>query len=193
MLKRLIITGLTIVCALSFTIPTSAHAAQNTHTVQKGESLYKIAMKYGVSAHQLQVMNDKQGSMIYPGETLKLPVVPSESEKDLLARLVEAEAKGESYAGKVAVATVVLNRVESDSFPDSLYGVIYDGIQFSPVLNGTINEPAGQESKRAVQEALAYQGYDNESLFFYNPSKASSDYLSSQEVTTVIGNHVFLR
>ncbi|MGI8316328.1 cell wall hydrolase [Halobacillus mangrovi] len=193
MLKRLLITGLTIACALSFSTPAHAHAQQNVHTVQKGESLYKIANKYGISAQQLQAVNDKNSTMIYPGETLELPVMLDESEKDLLARLVEAEAKGESYAGKVAVATVVLNRVESDRFPDTLYNVIYDGIQFSPVLNGTINNPASQESKKAVQEALNYQGFDRESLFFYNPGKASSDYLSNQEVTTVIGNHVFLR
>ena len=120
-------------------------------------------------------------------------MAPNAYEKDLLSRLVEAESKGESYAGKVAVATVVLNRVESDLFPDSLHGVIYDGIQFSPVLNGTIEQPASEESKRAVDEALVYQGYDRDSLFFYNPDKAQSDYLSRKEVTTVIGDHVFMK
>ncbi len=176
---------------LSFPSESSAHA--NMHTVQKGESLYKIANEYGISYQQLQAVNDKNNEAIYPGEQLKLPVVPSAYEKDLLSRLVEAEAKGESYAGKVAVATVVLNRVESDLFPDSVYGVIHDGYQFSPVLNGTINQKASAESKKAVSEAFAYQGYDRDSLFFYNPDKAQSDYLSSKEVTTVIGDHVFLR
>ncbi|MCA0988415.1 cell wall hydrolase [Guptibacillus algicola] len=193
MFKKMWISGIAATCVLAFSLPTQSSAEENTHTVQKGESLYKIATNYGVPAKQLQAMNNKSHHEIQPGEELELPVVASDYEKDLLARLVEAEAEGESYAGKVAVATVVLNRVQSDEFPDSLHGVIHDGIQFSPVLNGTINQPAGDESKRAVNEALAYQGYDKESLFFYNPDKAQSSYLEGKEVTTIIGNHVFLR
>ncbi|WP_270180972.1 cell wall hydrolase [Alkalihalobacillus sp. CinArs1] len=193
MFKKMWISGIAATCVLAFSLPTQSSAEENTHTVQKGESLYKIATNYGVPAKQLQAMNDKSTHEIHPGEELELPVVPSDYETDLLARLVEAEAKGESYAGKVAVATVVLNRVQSDEFPDTLHGVIHDGIQFSPVLNGTIKQSAGDESKRAVKEALAYQGYDRESLFFYNPDKAQSSYLEGKEVTTVIGNHVFLR
>ncbi|WP_254434156.1 cell wall hydrolase [Halobacillus sp. Marseille-Q1614] len=193
MFKKVWMAGMAAFCALAFSFPMQSSAHANTHTVQEGESIYNIAMKYGLPAKQVQAMNDKTDAMIYPGEQLKLPAVLSESEKDLLARLVEAEAKGESYAGKVAVATVVLNRVESDIYPDTVKGVIYDGIQFSPVLNGSINNPAGDESKRAVNEALAYQGYDNESLYFYNPDKAQSSYLENKEVTTVIGDHVFLR
>ncbi|MBN8208139.1 cell wall hydrolase [Bacillus sp. NTK071] len=193
MFKKISMLGIAAFCVLSFSLPTQSSAEDQTHTVQKDESIYKIAMKYGVPAKQVQAMNNKNNAEITPGEELQLPVVPSEYEKDLLSRLVEAEAKGESYAGKVAVATVVLNRVESDRFPDSLHGVIHDGIQFSPVLNGTIKQPASSESVKAVQEALAYQGYDRESLYFYNPDKAQSSYLSNKEVTTEIGNHVFLR
>ncbi|MFD2923375.1 cell wall hydrolase [Halobacillus naozhouensis] len=189
--KQMMIAAITIACSLTFS--SQVFAQNNAHTVQKGESLYIIANQYGISIDQLKAMNNIEKNEIYSGEQLKLPVTPDESGKDLLARLVEAEAKGESYAGKVAVATVVLNRVSSDQYPDSIYGVIYDGYQFSPVLNGTINQPASEESKRAVEEALNYQGYDNESLFFYNPDKATSEFLSDQEVTTVIGNHVFLR
>ncbi|WP_347550142.1 cell wall hydrolase [Pseudalkalibacillus hwajinpoensis] len=193
MFKKMVMTGVGVFCVLAFSFPTQGSANNDTHTVQKGESLYKIATKYDVPTEQVKAMNNKSSVEIHPGEQLQLPVVPSKYEKDLLARLVEAEAKGESYAGKVAVATVVLNRVESDIFPDSIHGVIHEGIQFSPVLNGTIDQPAGEESKRAVQEALAYQGYDRESLYFYNPDKAQSSYLSSKEVTTIIDNHVFLR
>ncbi|WP_235001576.1 cell wall hydrolase [Halobacillus sp. Marseille-P3879] len=194
MLKKMSMSVLTAVCLIAFSFPAQSSAQAKTYTVQEGDSFYTIAKQIGVSADQLQAMNDRANSEeVYPGEVLKLPVVPSASEKDLLNRLVEAEAKGESYAGKVAVATVVLNRVESDRFPDSIYNVIHDGYQFSPVLNGSINEPASQESKDAVEEAVNYQGYDRDSIFFYNPDKAESSYLSSQEETTVIGNHVFLK
>ncbi|RBN36035.1 peptidoglycan-binding protein, partial [Priestia megaterium] len=68
---------------------------------------------------------------INANETLTIPNSISESDKELLARLVQAEAKGEPYAGKVAVATVVLNRVDSDSFPNSIHDVIYQGTQFT--------------------------------------------------------------
>ena len=79
-----------------------------------------------------------------------LAVSISEEEKDLFARLVEAEAKGESYEGKVAVATVVLNRVDSPEFPNSITGVINEVVgkayAFSPVQNGEINKPASDEA-----------------------------------------------
>nr|WP_188376830.1 cell wall hydrolase [Halobacillus andaensis] len=185
--------GIAAFCALAFSFPTQSFAHGDTHTVQEGDSLYMIAKEYGVSAKQVQDINDKSNAEIQAGEELQLPDGASEYEKDLLARLIEAEAEGESYEGKVAVATVVLNRVESDRFPDTIHNVIHDGYQFSPVLNGSINQPASEESKRAVNEAFAYQGYDQGSLFFYNPDKADSSYLESQEVTTIIGNHVFLR
>jgi len=82
----------------------------------------------------------------------------SEKEKDLLARLVSVEAKGEPYAGKVAVATVVLNRVAHNDFPDTVTDVIYQktshgSYAFTPVQNGMINQSADAESKKAVNEA----------------------------------------
>ncbi|WP_328515433.1 cell wall hydrolase [Halobacillus yeomjeoni] len=191
MLKRMIVVGLMFLCALAFTGPVQAEEGLNTHEVKQGDTLYKIGMKYGVSVQQIQAMNDMYGTMIYPGQELILPVTLEEWEEDLLARLVEAEAKGESYAGKVAVATVVLNRVESPLFPDSLYGVIYQSRQFEPVDNGHINDPASHTSRQAVEEALSFQGFDGGSLFFYNPDKVSSAYHNDREVTVVIGNHVF--
>ncbi|WP_139376806.1 cell wall hydrolase [Halobacillus salinus] len=191
-MKKLLVSVVTLASLIGAATPVSADQPAK-HTVQKGDSLYEIANDYGISSHQLMAINNKRSHTIYPGETVELPVMPNANEKDLLSRLVEAEAKGESYAGKVAVATVVLNRVESELFPDSLRGVILQEYQFTPVSNGQINKPASQESKAAVEEALDYQGYDNESLFFYNPDKAYSAYLSAKEVTTVIGDHVFLR
>ncbi|WP_255437474.1 cell wall hydrolase [Thalassobacillus sp. CUG 92003] len=190
--KKFFATVIMAAAVFVLTVKVDAASAQ-THTVQKGDTLYKIGLHHGVSVAQLKAVNNKNGSLIMPGEQLTIPSAPTNAEKNLVARLVEAEAKGESYAGKVAVATVVFNRVESDDFPDSIHGVIYDGRQFSPVLNGTINQPASQASKDAVEEAIAYQGMDNGSLFFYNPDKVSNAYLSGKEVTVVIGNHRFAR
>ncbi|WP_102347734.1 cell wall hydrolase [Bacillus sp. Marseille-P3661] len=118
------------------------------------------------------------------------PTISSE-EKKLLARLVHAEAEGEPYAGKVAVATVVLNRVEHKQFPDTIKEVIYEKNAFAPVKNGSINEPADQEALEAVQDALTKQERNKEVVYFYNPETATSDWIFEREVIKKIGNHVF--
>ncbi|MEW5920001.1 MAG: cell wall hydrolase [Bacillota bacterium] len=115
---------------------------------------------------------------------------------DLLARLVQAEAGGEPYKGKVAVAASVLNRVESDRYPSTIPGVIYQvayGYQYCPVRNGTINRPAGDEARRAVQEALQGNDPTGGALSFYNPAKATNAWIRTQPVHTRIGNHLFVR
>ncbi|KUP06931.1 peptidoglycan-binding protein [Bacillus coahuilensis m2-6] len=167
--------------------------ASTTHKVKTGETYYKIASTYGVSVHELMNSNGASSTLIYPGQSIKIPSTITSSEKDLVARLVEAEAKGESYAGKVAVATVILNRVDSSLFPNTITGVIYQNGQFTPVQNGKINESASADSKRAVSEALAYRGQGSGSLYFYNPDKTTNRWLRSKQVTVVIGNHVFAK
>ncbi|OIK13695.1 hypothetical protein BIV60_13575 [Bacillus sp. MUM 116] len=113
-------------------------------------------------------------------------------EKDLLARLVRAEAQDEPFNGKVAVACVVLNRMESKKFPGSIRGVIYARGQFQPVLNGEINKPADNESIKAVNEALSSKrNLVGKSLFFYNPQIAQSRWLDTRSTTLIIGRHVF--
>lgn len=178
----------------AFFLGSHAYAA-TTHTVKHGETLWNIAKQYGVPLKQLQKQNGKYTNVLFSGETLVIPKATiSASEKDLLARLVHAEAKGEPYAGKVAVATVVLNRVDH---PDTIRAVIYERsgghYAFTPVQNGTIHEPADREAYQAVEEALAFRGLGNGSLYFYNPKTAKSNWLRSKQVTVVIGNHVFAK
>jgi len=171
--------------------------ASGYYTVQAGDSLYKIGQKFGVPYQLLQKINRLQGTLIYPGQKLKIPPTISSEDMDLLARLVSAEAIGEPYAGKVAVATVVLNRLDHPDFPNTIKEVIYqiDGghYAFTPVANGRINRPADGESKKAVKEALAFRGQGNGSLYFYNPKTAKSKWILSREVTVRIGNHVFAK
>ncbi|WP_394234048.1 cell wall hydrolase [Niallia oryzisoli] len=130
-------------------------------------------------------------------ETVEPAISLSNEEKDYFARLVEAEAKGESYEGKVAVATVVLNRVESPEFPDTVTNVINqvvgDAYAFSPVQNGAINKPASEESVRAVEEALTRNDRLQDSIYFYNPEIATDTWIRSREVVQTIGNHVFAK
>ncbi|MFZ7825017.1 cell wall hydrolase [Priestia sp. 40] len=191
MFKKLAIIG--ALAIPMFGMNHGANAAETTHRVKSGETLYKIGAEYGVTVKQLKEANHKSTDSINANETLTIPNSISESDKDLLARLVQAEAKGEPYAGKVAVATVVLNRVDSDSFPDSIHDVIYQGTQFTPVQNGEINKAADAEAKKAVNEALAFRGQGKGSLFFFNPDKTSNQWLRQKQVTITIGNHVFAK
>ena len=109
----------------------------------------------------------------------------------LLSKLVYAEARGESYKGQVAVAAVVLNRVESSSFPNTISGVIYQSGAFSCVSNGSINNTPDSTAIRAALDAL--NGWDPTGgcLYYYNPSATSDEWIRTRTVKTVIGNHYF--
>lgn len=194
-LIKMMITILALFSLIGFT--TKQTEAASVYTVKSGDSLYKIGQTNGVPVQIIQSMNHLNSNMIYPGQKLTLPDSLSSNDKDLLARLVTAEAKGEPYAGKVAVATVVLNRVDNSNFPSSIRDVIYQiengHYAFSPVANGEINKPADADSKKAVQEALSFRGQGNGSLYFYNPKTSTSKWIFSRQVTVKIGNHVFAK
>ncbi|MBD3859591.1 cell wall hydrolase [Bacillus sp. 28A-2] len=115
----------------------------------------------------------------------------SNEEMDLLSRLVHAEAKGESYAGKKAVASVVLNRVEHRSFPDSVKGVIYQRNAFQPVSNGSIHDQADQDSVKAVKEVVKERDRTTKAIYFYNPKTATDNWIRSRKIVERIGRHVF--
>ena len=109
----------------------------------------------------------------------------------LLSKLVYAEARGESYKGQVAVAAVVLNRVASASFPNTISGVIYQSGAFSCVSNGSINNTPDTSAIRAARDAL--NGWDPTGgcLYYYNPRATSDQWIRTRVVKTVIGNHRF--
>lgn len=110
---------------------------------------------------------------------------------DLLARVVYGEARGESYVGQVAVAAVVLNRVESASFPNTIAGVVYQAGAFDCVADGQINLTPDDTAVKAAQDAL--NGWDPTygCLFYYNPRTATSAWMLSRPVKLVIGQHNF--
>ncbi|MDQ0229492.1 cell wall hydrolase [Metabacillus malikii] len=195
-LKLVAVSTLVLSFMTMSVLPTKTSAA-TTHQVQSGETFWLIGKQHGVPAEKLMEMNKKATPLLYVGERLTIPNSITPAEKDLLARLVHAEAKGEPYAGKVAVATVVLNRVDSKLFPNNVKDVIYQKDQgyyaFTPVQNGTINQKADALAKEAVQEALAYRGMGNGSLYFYNPKTAKSTWITSRETTVTIGNHRFAK
>lgn len=109
----------------------------------------------------------------------------------LLAKLVYAEARGEPYKGQVAVAAVVLNRVKSASFPNTISGVIYQRNAFTCVNNGSINNTPDSSCIRAALDAL--NGWDPTGgcLYYYNAKTATDNWIRSRTIKTVIGRHSF--
>lgn len=115
------------------------------------------------------------------------------SNANLLAHLVYSEARGEPYAGQVAVAAVVLNRVKSSSFPNTVAGVIYQSGAFTPVQNGQINLEPNDTARKAAQDAL--NGWDPSygSIYYFNPSTATSKWIWSRTLVVTIGKHRFCK
>ena len=109
----------------------------------------------------------------------------------LLAKCVHAEARGESYTGQVAVAAVILNRVKSASFPNTIAGVVYQPYAFTAVADGQINLEPNQTAYNAARDAL--NGWDPTygALYYYNPATATSKWIWSRKTTVTIGKHVF--
>lgn len=117
----------------------------------------------------------------------------SNSNLNLLSRLVYSEARGETYTGQVAVAAVVLNRVKSSSFPNTISGVIYERGAFDAVSDGQINLTPDATAKKAAQDAL--NGWDPSygAIYYFNPNTATSAWIWSRPMTVTIGNHRFCK
>ncbi len=111
----------------------------------------------------------------------------------LLARVVYGEARGETYTGKVAVAAVVLNRVESSKFPNSMAKVVYQPGAFSIVDDGQINLSPDQEALKAARDAINGWDPSGGALFYYNPAKTTNKWIKSRPVIVTIGEHVFCK
>lgn len=110
---------------------------------------------------------------------------------ELLARIISAEARGETYLGQVAVGAVVLNRIEHPSFPDTLSGVVYQNGAFSCLYDGQFYEPITDSAYSAARDAL--NGFDPSggAIYYYNPSTATNKWITNRPVITTIGRHVF--
>lgn len=213
-MKKLI-TSVGAALAIMFAGATSSFA----YTVKQGDTLNGIARAHNTSlksvidanpqipnpnrifigqnvnvSGQVQTSNTTQSEKpIYSAQPISGAISLSDNEKDVLARTIRAESESEPYSGKVAVGTVVLNRVLSDQFPDTVQSVVYQKGQFDVVSNGAINKPADSDSKRAAVDAISFvnSGQSKGALFFYNPRTSSSHWLDSKSTVTVIGNHVF--
>ena len=142
---------------------------------QKDNGIYVSGAVGGVTASALGIyMSEQESNDLY-----------------LLAKCIHAEARGESYIGQVAVGAVILNRVASPDFPDTIYGVIYQPWAFTAVHDGQINLEPEASAYQAATDAL--NGWDPTygSLYYYNPSTATSSWIFNRQTVTVIGKHIF--
>ena len=115
------------------------------------------------------------------------------SNVNLLARAIYGEARGEPYTGQVAVGAVILNRVKSSKFPNTISGVIYQSGAFDAVSDGQINLNPDSTAKKAAQDAL--NGWDPSygAIYYFNPSTATNKWIWSRPLTVTIGKHRFCK
>ena len=115
----------------------------------------------------------------------------SDADIELLAKVISAEARGESYEGQVAVGAVILNRVAHPSFPDSLSGVVYQKGAFSCVNDSNWYQAVAESSKRAARDALNGWDPSGGAIYYFNPAKTNDSFMHSRTVIKTIGSHKF--
>ena len=142
---------------------------------------------------KINLSNNKIQNIVLPASKIKY-----EYENDhiyWLSRIINAESESEPFKGKVAVGNVVLNRVKSLEFPNSIYGVIFDkkyGVQFEPTINGSIYNTPTHQSVSAAKRALNGENNIGSCLYFLNPKIASSFWIvNNRQYYTTISNHDF--
>lgn len=146
----------------------------------------------------VQWRSDLNGFNVSSGDTRRLKSgaqVYNADEVFWLARIISSEARGEPMKGKIAVGNVILNRVRSSAFPNTIYGVIFDrkyGTQFSPVANGTIYNTPTVDSIIAAKMCLEGYSLSGDILYFVNPKKAPNSWISrNRSYAFTVGNHAF--
>ncbi len=198
MIKKMFIVGASFLMLSIGVKP--ANAAVYNHDIKYGESLYIIATNNGITVNELKQANGIQNDLIYAGNKLAIPTAVSSAapavnsrDMDLLARLITAEAGAEPFEGKVAVASVILNRINDGRFPVTITGNIFKPHEFESVSNGLIwdLQPSG-DAYKAAEGAL--EGWDPTygAKYFYNPAKVKGpSWIWTRTVINRIGNHVF--
>ncbi len=188
-----------------FNTPAKVHASSNMIRVAQAkltEMGYYDSLIDGVlSANTKQALTNfqKDQNILETGElnsvTLTALGVSSDEQANsdlyLLAKLIYSEARGEIYTGQVAVGAVVLNRVDDAGFPNTLQGVIYQPWAFTALHDGQFNLEPNATAYQAAQDAISGWDPSYGSLYYYNPTTATSSWIFTRTTVVVIGNHVF--
>ncbi len=128
-------------------------------------------------------------------EPTETPQSDGQSSKEadiwLIAKVINGESRGESYLGQVAVGAVIMNRVKSPAFPNTIYGVIFQAGAFDAIRDGQFDLTPLESCVNAARDA--YNGWDpvDGAVFYWNPNTATSKWIQTLTVTKTIGNHVF--
>jgi len=194
-IKRIPETIALAVCIV-FLLAAWAPAYAQTYLIQPGDNLWTLANQFGVSIGTIQEENDINGTLILAGQTLEIPEESkapaiSDEEMELLARAVYSEARGEPFQGQVAIAAVILNRVDNEDFPNTIKGVIFQPWAFTAVHDGQFWLTPDESAYAAVEEALAGNDPTEGAIYYYNPVTATNQWIRSREIITTIGKHVF--
>lgn len=167
--------------------------AATTHKVKAGDTLFLLSRRYGVSITSIKMENRLRTDKILIGQQLRIPTVGnlsrssinngySEEDINWLAKAVYSEARGESYTGQVAVAAVILNRLQSGQFAGTIKGVIFEPLAFSAVADGQIYLTPDITAIRAARDAIAGWDPSEGALYYWNPEKATSKWVWSRSI-----------
>lgn len=160
---------------------------------QTVEAVKYFQRKNGLAVDGIAGPKTLQAMGIYSSSSSSSGTSSNSNDLNLLSRVVYGEARGEPYAGQVAVAAVCLNRVKSSSFPNTLAGVVYQSGAFDAVADGQINLTPNSTARKAAQDAL--NGWDPTygAIYYFNPATATNKWIWSRPMTVTIGNHRFCK
>ncbi|MFZ7102188.1 MAG: cell wall hydrolase [Peptococcaceae bacterium] len=177
----------------------------DSYTVKAGDTLFLIAQNFGTTVEALKRENGLQTDSIKTGQKLRIPAAAatpsrsygsrnfSQQDLDLMAKAVYGEARGENYAGKVAIAAVIINRLESSEFPNTVEGVIFEPWAFTAVHDGQFYLNPDTTAYRAVRDAVNGSDPTGDALYYWNPVTATNKWVWSRPIIKSIGKHVFAR
>jgi N-acetylmuramoyl-L-alanine amidase len=186
------------------------------YIIKPRDTLYFIGKALGLDFTDIMAANGLTGSLIFPGQKLIIPDIDQAAgmmaenngqwqrtalrlapvsvlagDLELLARAVFAEARGESFEGQVAVAAVILNRLETAGFPKTIREIIYQPRAFTAVDDGQINLEPDQTAYEAARKALEGSDPSEGSLYYWNPDISTSRWIWTRDIIKRIGNHLF--
>ncbi|KJS82344.1 MAG: hypothetical protein JM58_15165 [Peptococcaceae bacterium BICA1-8] len=181
--------------------------AGSLYTVKAGDTLFLLAKKFGTTADAIKRANGLKSDTIKIGQKIRLSAGSTavgssrshsgynftQEELDLLARAVYSEARGEIYTGQVAVAAVILNRMDSSDFPKDVRGVIFQPWAFTAVHDGQFWLTPNPTAMRAVRDAINGHDPTGDALYYWNPVTATNKWVWTRPIIKTIGKHVFAK
>lgn len=196
LLTYLVVSSCITAEAISFVAPHFSFSSITNEKLNiKNEKIIEDAKSTNVTTTSSKKIekNFKEDIEVFNHNGASLEI--TKADIDLLAKLVYCESRGEPFTGKVAVASVVLNRVTNPKFPDTIEKVVFQKNAFSCVINGKLVAKPDQSCYDAVYEAIRGKDPTNDALFFYNPSIATCTWMkeTSKKDSKKIGNHTFFK